>query len=154
MPYHQLATPQSMDFLHSAAVALPLKLAELAPYPYYFNLSENLSLSSVLRKSYCFFLETGTRDVLENALEDMFVINPMFALSLTTATAYHSDTSSIIACALEERFFLDMQKRIAIRTCLQEALANAIIHGNLSLISPKTCPVSFHHFHEDRKSVV
>jgi anti-sigma regulatory factor (Ser/Thr protein kinase) len=58
---------------------------------------------------------------------------PDFSLSLTTASAYEGNVATLIAEQLNRRFGLQSYKSMNIHTCLQEALINAIVHGNLNI---------------------
>jgi anti-sigma regulatory factor (Ser/Thr protein kinase) len=142
----QFATPQSLDFLHSIG-NLPI-ITAFNHTPYYFTLPEATQLNAILRKPNRFFLEIGARDSLESALDAIFAADPSFALNVSTLSAYDGAFSDHVSMALERRFFIEPRLRMNIRTCLQEALANAIIHGNLALESPKASAKSFHYFLE------
>ncbi|CAO3419781.1 ATP-binding protein [Azospirillum endophyticum] len=60
---------------------------------------------------------------------------PGFYLSLTTATAYGLQCPVLVCDELARRDVLDPQRRSAVELCLHEAIANAIVHGNLGLSS-------------------
>jgi anti-sigma regulatory factor (Ser/Thr protein kinase) len=142
----QFSNTQSLDFLYSFG-NLPIMPA-FGYTPYYFTLPDPTLLTPILLKSNRFFLEIGAMRTLETALDTIFAANPSFALNVTTLSAYDGAFSDHVSMALEQRFFLETTLRMSIRTCLQEALANAIIHGNLALESPKCSASSFNDFHE------
>ena len=133
MPF---ALPQALDFFYNASPASPVPaLPEFEDCPYYFTLPKTSLLNEILQRPNHLFLEVGPLSIIEEALMAISVDSPHFAVNLRTCSAYDSTLSEIIALALEERFFLGSKQRMNIRTCLQEAIANAIIHGNLELNS-------------------
>ena len=85
--------------------------------------------------THALFLETGRFKPLQAVLERMIASAPDFALSLTTISAYRQPTASIIAQYLGERFGLHSSRTERVQTCLQEAVSNALIHGNLGMES-------------------
>ena len=105
-------------------------------------------LGDMLLRPNRFFLEVGQRHVIKNALEVLTSGSPHFAISLKTGSAFNGNISEAITLALEHRFFLGSQQRINISTCLQEAIANAIIHGNLSLGSPDNSVAGFSRYYD------
>ncbi|PWC84036.1 hypothetical protein TSH100_19465 [Azospirillum sp. TSH100] len=60
---------------------------------------------------------------------------PGFYLSLTTGTAYGLQCPVLVCDELVRRGVLDPQRRSNVELCLHEAVANAIVHGNLGLSS-------------------
>ncbi|WP_247870899.1 ATP-binding protein [Azospirillum sp. TSO5] len=60
---------------------------------------------------------------------------PGFYLSLTTGTAYGLQCPVLVCDELVRRGALDPQRRSNVELCLHEAVANAIVHGNLGLSS-------------------
>jgi len=56
-------------------------------------------------------------------------------LSLTTASAYRLPCATLVCDALEQRGLLSEGQRSGTELALQEAIANALIHGNLGLDS-------------------
>ncbi|WP_207457181.1 ATP-binding protein [Azospirillum sp. SYSU D00513] len=64
-----------------------------------------------------------------------------FYLSLTTATAYGLQCAVLVCDALARRGVLTDERRPAVELCLHEAIANAILHGNMGIPSaPKEKP--------------
>jgi len=55
------------------------------------------------------------------------------ALSIGTATAWSLDTAAVFCDGLEAREMLSAERRPDVELALHEAVANAIIHGNLAL---------------------
>ncbi|PWC32653.1 ATP-binding protein [Azospirillum sp. TSO35-2] len=60
---------------------------------------------------------------------------PGFYLSLTTGSAYGLQCAVLVCDELVRRGVLDPQRRSNTELCLHEAIANAIVHGNLGLSS-------------------
>ncbi|ANC90856.1 ATP-binding protein [Azospirillum humicireducens] len=60
---------------------------------------------------------------------------PGFYLSLTTGSAYGLQCPVLVCDELVRRGALDPQRRSNVELCLHEAVANAIVHGNLGLSS-------------------
>jgi anti-sigma regulatory factor (Ser/Thr protein kinase) len=121
----------ALDFL----VASPLD-ADISPAPrtpHFFSLSNPADLAEILRRPGPYFIEIGERQRIDAVTQRMLDVAPDFALSLDNRTAYRCQVARDVAGALDDRFGLDGTKTIQIRTCLQEALANAILHGNLAM---------------------
>lgn len=58
---------------------------------------------------------------------------PGFLLSLTTATAFAVQSPVAVCDALERRGILPERRRSAVELCLHEAVANALVHGNVGV---------------------
>lgn len=58
-----------------------------------------------------------------------------FHLSLTTGTAFGAQCAILVCDALLERSVLTTERRSVVELCLHEAVANAIVHGNLGISS-------------------
>ena len=58
-----------------------------------------------------------------------------FYLSVATATAFSIQIAPLVVAVLAKRGVLAVDKRSVVELCLQEAVANAIIHGNLGISS-------------------
>lgn len=56
-------------------------------------------------------------------------------LSLTTATAFNADLTNLICQACSVRLPLSEERRFDIETAVEEALSNAMVHGNLDIAS-------------------
>lgn len=56
-------------------------------------------------------------------------------LSLTTRTAFGAQCAVLVCDALAHRGVLSQERRSAVELCLHEAVANAIVHGNLEIAS-------------------
>lgn len=62
-------------------------------------------------------------------------VDPGFYLSLTTGTAYGLRCAVLICDELARRGALPAERRSNVELCLHEAIANAIVHGNLGIPS-------------------
>lgn len=123
------------DYFHPAWLAPQPKWN--ARLPCFFSLAQE-PLEEILRHPHALFLEIGERRRLDETVEHILAAAPDFALSLTTASAWRSDIAHIAAGCLNRHFGLQDAKALQITTCLQEAISNAIIHGNLRLSSAFT----------------
>lgn len=71
-------------------------------------------------------------DATRRALEDGAIL-----LSMTTATVYAHSPSAVLCAHLVENGWIAAGQREDVQLAVQEAVANAVIHGNLGLDSPK-----------------
>lgn len=62
-------------------------------------------------------------------------VEPGFYLSLTTGTAYGLHCAPLVCDELARRGALPPGRRSSVELCLHEAVANAIVHGNLGIPS-------------------
>lgn len=58
-----------------------------------------------------------------------------FYLSLTTGTGFGLQIAALVSDELTERGVVSVEQRSVVELCLQEAVANAIVHGNLGIAS-------------------
>lgn len=131
-----LFTNQSFDFLKtlSPQMAVPAT-PDQADIPYFFFLPVIHSLNTILTRPSKIFIEMGKRGTLDREIRKISAGSPDFGLSLTTVNSYHSVLPDIVSIALQNRFGFHMPHRQRIRTCLQEALTNAVVHGNIGIHS-------------------
>lgn len=74
---------------------------------------------------------------LNLSMDDVLAVKDgAILVSLTTKTAYKHSPCSVICKALEARGWLLASQHEDVLLALQEAMANAVIHGNLELASP------------------
>jgi len=73
---------------------------------------------------------------------------PDFGLCLTSLHTYDANAAYIITSALNARFGMSRRKRMHIMTCLQEALANAVIHGNLCIECDRNSLAAFERYYQ------
>jgi anti-sigma regulatory factor (Ser/Thr protein kinase) len=108
---------------------------QLNKEPYFFSLENNdlasESLESILKLPHSIYIENSGQPDNDAVLKLLLSDAPDIALSITTASCYMCDLSHIITNALNNRFRLSGDKNLNITTCLEEAVTNAILHGNL-----------------------
>lgn len=129
---------QALDFLHDPATDAAGGTTQARRVPHFFCIHPGGSLDGILQRPYSLFIEVGERQRLDRMVEQLFDRLPDLALSLTTRTAYRQNIARSIALHLNERFGLQGHKSLHIQTCLQEALVNAMVHGNLGIGSDFT----------------
>ncbi|MGE5504284.1 MAG: hypothetical protein ACM31L_07650, partial [Actinomycetota bacterium] len=76
------------------------------------------------------FVETGVE--ASPALVEA-VAGGALGVALTTAQAYRLPLASLLRAAALRHFGITYDSRLALEVSLQEALANAIVHGNLTI---------------------
>ncbi|CAK0760121.1 serine/threonine-protein kinase RsbW [Azospirillaceae bacterium] len=92
-------------------------------------------LASVLAQPYALFVEEQKNYGQEAEEWEAPLLTNGFMLSLTTATAYRLQSPVLLCDALIQREVLSLERRSVVELCLHEAVANAIIHGNLEISS-------------------
>lgn len=103
--------------------------------PCFFSLSENENLADILEKPSYIFIEYGARHQILDHLGMARDNECDLFLSLTTKNAYQFPVAQIFCQKLGKQFCLSPAKALDIQTCVQEALINAIVHGNLCVQS-------------------
>ncbi len=111
--------------------------AMAAGVPHYFILPHAQALADILKSNARMFIELGSRGTLTRDLKKLQERQPDFGLCLTTRHTYNSQVAGIITQALNDRFGMSRLKKMPIMTCLQEGLANAVVHGNLCIECPR-----------------
>lgn len=127
-----------LPFFMPVNAAFPLQTEAPLPdqwprIPYFFTITNSGGLEAILKEPYQIFLETGEHHALDVSLMQILSSSPDFALSLTTPTAYHQQTSQAILHELRCRFGFDPSISMHIATCLQEALITSIVHANCDI---------------------
>jgi anti-sigma regulatory factor (Ser/Thr protein kinase) len=90
-------------------------------------------LEALLTRHYGVFLESdGAADGWPGPVPDP---DRGFVVSLRTGTAIGAQLAPAVCSALQSRDLLEAGQRASVELCLQEAIANAIIHGNLGISS-------------------
>lgn len=115
--------------------------------PHYFVMTNVQALTAVLRTRGTYFLEVGQRLALEHDLRILQKDIPDFALCLTSQHTYDNRVAPVITQAINDRFPKTRMKRMHIVTCLQEALANAVVHGNLRIDCQRNSLESFERYY-------
>jgi len=120
--------------------------------PYFFILDKNASLTHILETNHHLYLEIAPLHTLEASMGRLLAAKPDFALCMTTRNAYYSGMAHEISQLLSRRFGLLNHKSALIKTCLQEAIINSIVHGNLGIRSDFSDQASMEKFYEKVKA--
>ena len=115
--------------------------------PYFFCYADAPHFSHVLTKPNRIFVEVSTRAGYANSLQWLRDKAPDFGLAITSEMAHSSDISHHITACLHYRFGLHRLTFGDVQTCLQEAIANSLIHGNLGLNHACNTLDDFNHFY-------
>ncbi|NBX03590.1 MAG: ATP-binding protein [Alphaproteobacteria bacterium] len=126
---HSTAFPLSPAGSMSAIYSAPLTASP--PSPYFFSEPTKKTLACFRSPHHSVFIETKNETSLPPALLNM----PDFFVLLLTPSTYHLPVAQKLSAALMKRFLLPHEMMIPLETCLQEALLNAVIHGNLAVDS-------------------
>lgn len=122
--------------------------------PHYFMLPTVEALSFILRTRGSFFLEMGGREKMEADFALLQQGEPDFGLCLTSLNTYNAEVALIITQSLTQRFVQCADKRMHLVSCLQEALANAVIHGNLCINCPRNTLEAFDRYYQTIRNLV
>jgi anti-sigma regulatory factor (Ser/Thr protein kinase) len=101
--------------------------------PHFFSLERGEDIETILMRPYSNFVEISTRDKIESLLPSYSGVLADVALSITTFTCYQNNVAICFADMLSKKFDLGEEKKADIKTCLQEAVMNSILHGNLGV---------------------
>ncbi len=93
------------------------------------------SLAAALRGSYAALIEVVSDDEPAGDWTAAALSSTGFYLSLSTATSFSLQLAALISDELVARAVLSVEQRSVVELCLQEAVANAIVHGNLGIPS-------------------
>ncbi len=93
-------------------------------------------LQSVLQLPSRFFIEAGPGQPTALSIQERFSLAPDYALSITSASAYNNNVAHDFLAAVRRRIGVSEDLMSSLETCVQEAVANALIHGNLALERP------------------
>ncbi|MFW0777082.1 MAG: ATP-binding protein [Rickettsiales bacterium] len=125
-----------IDFLHNEAPVHNANLLRQQPVrPYFFVYASHTSLDVLLEEKYHIFIEAGTHNELNSSLSQIVSDSPDLALCTSSKSAYGKPVAAAFTRSLVGRFGLGNTPAFHIETCLQEAITNAIIHGNLEVAS-------------------
>lgn len=104
-----------------------------APRPHFFKFPSGVSLESFLSSTHSAFFEVGRSWINPQDIEWLHRQHPHFSLSLTSESAYRQPLAQILTDHLYARFGLSQARKMQILTCMQEAITNAIVHGNFCI---------------------
>jgi anti-sigma regulatory factor (Ser/Thr protein kinase) len=93
------------------------------------------SLAVALRGPYSALIELGGDDEPVGDWAAVAISGAGFYLSLTTATGFGLQVAALVSDELVARGVVTGEQRSVVELCLQEAVANAIVHGNLGIAS-------------------
>jgi anti-sigma regulatory factor (Ser/Thr protein kinase) len=98
---------------------------------YFFTSDEINSFQDLLTKPYQHFVEMREYVHLSQVLSFVRSEHPHISLSLTTETAFKQPVADFFTAHIARKRAIAAETMSDIKTCLQEAVMNAIIHGNL-----------------------
>lgn len=103
--------------------------------PHYFFTHGKIQdyFGKLLGKPYQHFIEMHEYVHLVKVLEFIQLANPLVSLSITSHTAFNQPISDFFTAHLASQYRLPTPLFSDIKTCLQEAVMNSIIHGNLQV---------------------
>ena len=119
--------------LHPQSSPVFLDPQEAVFFPHFFSSKREPNLLQAMRQPNPYVLELGEYVHLSKVLTDIREVEPCYVLSLTTRTAFRQPVAEYYAQHFSQRFSLLSHKVMEIKTCLQEAIANAVMHGNLAI---------------------
>lgn len=108
--------------------------------PHFFKIPQNMEINKVLQSilslPHTVLIEQTANDNSKQLLKTIATYNsPDLLLSISTYSAYTSNLSGLLTDILNNRFNLNGNKYNEIKTCLHEAIMNAVLHGNLGMKS-------------------
>lgn len=116
--------------------------------PCFFTLHSPSQLGRMLQRHHQVFVHSTPGHDTQTDLKQLQDKKPNFGISLNSAYAYHPQTSSLLTQAINERLGLSRARRMQIITCLQEALTNAVVHGNLCVERHFNSLAEFNAYHQ------
>lgn len=99
----------------------------------FFGAADIASFAQLLEKPYRHFIEMSEYVHLPHVLDFIRGEYPHISLSLTTKTAFRQPVAELMARHIAQQHPVSEHVMMDIRTCLQEAIMNSIIHGNLMI---------------------
>lgn len=93
------------------------------------------AIMAALAGSPFFTIERDSADGVQGDWQGVPICDQGLYLSLTTRTAFGSQCALLVCDALAARGVLTQERRSAVELCLHEAVANAVVHGNLEIAS-------------------
>jgi anti-sigma regulatory factor (Ser/Thr protein kinase) len=96
---------------------------------------DRAAVTAALVEPYAAVVEWGDDDETVGEWAAAPVPDAGFYVSLTTATAFGLQVAGLVSDTLTACGVVPVDQRSVIELCLQEAVANAIIHGNLGIAS-------------------
>ncbi|NBO17629.1 MAG: ATP-binding protein [Proteobacteria bacterium] len=118
-----------------------------ARMPFFFTLASLEQLGRLLGCRHNLFVEI-TPD--HDCQHDFMLVQdkqPNFGIAISSQYAYYPQTSMLVTHSINERIGLSRIRKMQILTCLQEAITNAVIHGNLGVKRRCESLAEFEAFH-------
>jgi anti-sigma regulatory factor (Ser/Thr protein kinase) len=110
------------------------KIAHFFSIPENKDINESIGLT--LNLPYSLFIEENSYENSEKLLKTLVASDPPdLLLSISTYSTYTSNLSHLLTESINKRFKLNGNKYNEIKTCLHEAIINAVLHGNLCIES-------------------
>ena len=119
------------------------KLAMQQRTHHFFSLEKMDSFYQLLEKPYVHFIEMREYVHLSHVLAFIENEYPHVSLSLTTDSAFKQPVADFLAALLARKKSISPSVQSDIKTCVQEAVMNAIIHGNLRIEQQNKAVASF-----------
>jgi len=113
----------------------------------FFSSEEVRSFPELLKKPYKHFIEMREYLYLGKVLQFIRDEYPHVSMSLTTSTAFRQPVADFFTTHISSQCDFSAELMADIKTCLQEAVMNSIIHGNLCIAHEK--PEDFHLYLEN-----
>lgn len=101
--------------------------------PYFFVFDTEEQFESLLSNTNSIFIEASRSHIHGVALEEFHIRDCDFSLALNSFMVSMPQMSRIVTQAINTRFGLHHDCCLIMQTCMQEALANAMMHGNLMM---------------------
>jgi anti-sigma regulatory factor (Ser/Thr protein kinase) len=119
----------------AAAAGIGVAPAGAAPSPediVLFATTDRAGLTELIVRGYRGLID-GAGRAPETAVKAAVAANGATTLSLASTTAWAIDCAALVCDALEARQTLTAERRADVELALHEAVANAVIHGNLAI---------------------
>ncbi len=135
---HNFQYPSSVELPRLTQFSLLQKKSH-----YFFDRASVKRLGALLSKPYKHFIETNEVAQISEVLSFIRTEYPHASLSLTAHSAFTQPVADLFSSCLAERHRLTLSLQEDIKTCLQEAIMNAVIHGSLGIASPDSVQKNF-----------
>lgn len=115
---------------------------------YFFDTEEMRTFLAMMDRPYQHFVEMGEVAHLGHVLAFIRQEQPHLSVSLTTHTAFKQPVADLLSKYIAKHYGFSATLASDIKTCLQEAIMNSIIHGNLSIGHVKGSDEQFQNYLE------
>ncbi len=121
------------NFFYPPRALLAAKVCGDSPSHYFFTAGSIPAIDGNYANFYRHYIEVGSYQHLASSLDYIHHENPDLSLCLSTKTAFVQPTSELFMQMLQKQFWITDTLYDAMKTCLQESILNAVIHGNLNI---------------------